>query len=75
MARKGPTKVSSPGRPSFVMGSRPPDLYAPRVAPRPQGDILKQPPRIQPQTQQRQYGKANPNTTFGFGNTGMTNES
>lgn len=77
MARKGPTKVSTGSRPSFVMGSRPPDLYAPRVAPRPQGNILKQPPRIQPAgASQRQYGKAaQPPSGPGFGNTGLTNES
>lgn len=71
MASKGPSKVPSAGRPSFVMGSRPPDMYAPRVAPRQQGDILKQPPRIQPQSGQRQYGKSQQ----GFGNTGLTGES
>jgi hypothetical protein len=38
------------------MGSRPPDLYAPRIAPRPQGNILK-PPRITPLSGQRKYAK------------------
>lgn len=80
MARKGPTKVSSPGRPSFVMGSRPPDLYAPRVAPRPQGNILKQPPNIAPgAASTRQYGKGAqaPAQAGGsyIGNTGLTDES
>lgn len=80
MARKGPTKVSGgSSRPSFVLGSRPPDLYAPRVAQRPQGNILKQPPRIQP-TQTRQYGKQatqSPAQAGGsyIGNTGLTDES
>ena len=75
MARKGPTKVSGSSRPSFVMGSRPPDLYAPRVAPRPQGNIL-QPPRIKPAVGQRQYGKNTGTSTGpGFGNTGLTDES
>lgn len=53
---KGSTKVTVPSRPSFVMGSRPPDLYAPRIAPRPQGNILK-PPRITPLSGQRKYAK------------------
>lgn len=80
MARLGPTKVSSSGRPSFVMGSRPPDLYAPRVAQRPQGNILKQPPKISPNAAStRQYGKASaqPAQAGGsfIGNTGLTNES
>lgn len=79
MASKvGSTKVPTSSRPSFVMGSRPSNLYAPRSAPRAQGNILKQPPSIVPQTQQRNYGKADPSantTSQGFGNTGLSGES
>lgn len=73
---KGPTKVSVPSRPSFVLGSRPPDMYAPRVAPRPQGNIMSAPPRIKPALGVTQYGKSqSPAQGPGFGLTGLTGET
>lgn len=70
-------KVSAPSRPSFVLGSRPSTLYAPRTQPRPKGDITAAPPRIKaaPGTSSRNYGKPSAQTGPGFGLTGLTGES
>lgn len=79
MARSvGITKVPSRSRPSFVYGSRPPDLYAPRLAERPQGNIIKNPPRITAGptgASTRNYAKTPPSAAVGFGDTGLTSES
>lgn len=77
---KGPSKVSTNSRPSFVLGSRPPDLRAPRFASNPEANITQAPPRIKPigpggGPATRQYGKTSPIAGPGFGNTGLTSES
>ncbi len=69
---KLPRTVTTPRRPSFVLGSRPPDMYSPRIGSRPSGDITK-PPRIAPLNGQRAYGKQQPGGNFG--DTGLTGES
>ncbi len=69
---KIPRTVTTPRRPSFALGTRPPDLYAPRMGSRPSGDISK-PPRITPMPGQRAYGKQSQQP--GFGDTGLTGES
>lgn len=79
MARSvGSTRVSTPTRASFVLGSRPPDLRAPRFASNPQANITKAPPRITPLpsgSKTRNYAKNTASSGPGFGDTGLTNES
>lgn len=67
--KQGPKAVTTPPqRPSFVLGSRPSTLYAPKGTPRASGDITHAPPRItQNSPGQRQYGKQFPAP---FGSTG-----
>lgn len=69
VSKKGPKSVSAPpGRPSYVLGSRPSSLYAPKFGKREDGDITHAPPRIvQNKASQRDYGKKNPAP---FGDTG-----
>lgn len=73
--RGGKTTVSVP-RAQFVLGSRPPSLFNPRMGAKPSADISAKPPRIEPLLGQRQYGKkAHASEGVGFGTTGLTGES
>lgn len=66
VSKKGPSSVSAPPqRPSFVLGSRPSSLYAPKSQPREDADISKAPRIVQNSPSQRQYGKSP------FGTTGL----
>lgn len=79
MARsRGPSKVSTPKRPSFVLGSRPPSLFSPHMASLPKGDITHAPPRITAGptgSSTRNYAKTSAKPGVGFGNTGLTSET
>lgn len=73
--RGGKTTVAV-SRPQFVLGSRPPSLFNPRMGAKPSADISAKPPRIEPMTGQRNYGKKPGAVSgIGFGNTGLTGES
>lgn len=73
--RGGKTTVAVP-RAQFVLGSRPPSLFQPRMGPKPNADIGAKPPRIEPVAGQRNYGKKpGAASGIGFGSTGLNGES
>lgn len=66
VSKKGPKAVPAPpSRPSYVLGSRPSSLYAPKSAPRADGDITRPPRIVQNSASQRDYSKKPPKATFG----------